>query len=240
MAGLRPWLLLCSWLCTRIWHQRTQSVSDLPSIITPGLGQAHQDAAAGHRCCMQRGTVHHGPGRPFPLLCPARQYWGTAKAMHGEGRRQIGGAEKIPSLHSSTSLAFLSPCPIGAACQLPPDGSVATLAPLSPWAASACVFALELIHAGACSAGLQSWQQHPWTENLAGGLRALAVPLASPPRSWDPSLACSCGAASPHPASGLLPAAPGGESTIKKQPVALCLHKRDPLAGPCTPCFSHP
>lgn len=102
LAGLRLWLRLCSWLCT------SQSVSDLPSIITPGLGRAHQHVAAGHRCCTQRRTILHGPGSPFPLLCPARQYRGTAKAMHGEGRGGTSGAEKIPSLHSSTSLAFLS------------------------------------------------------------------------------------------------------------------------------------
>lgn len=96
--------------------------------------------------------------------------------MHGEGRGGASGAEKIPSLHSSTSLAFLSPSPVGAACQPPPGGSALTLALLSSQAASACAFALELIPTSARSAGLQCWQQRP-----RAGTCPLHAPVELPP-----------------------------------------------------------
>lgn len=127
--------------------------------------------------------------------------------------------------------------PVSTACQPPPDGSAATLAPLSPRAVSVCEFALELIHAGAHSAGWRSWQQGPWMENLAGGLRA-------PWSRWP-----SCPGAGTHPlhASGELP--PLGLPRVSclqlqdgraPETAAGCsVYKKDPPAGLRAPCFSH-
>lgn len=129
--------------------------------------------------------------------------------------------------------------PVSTACQPPPDGSAATLAPLSPRAVSVSTFALELINTGVHLAGSRSWRQGPWMENLAGGLGALWSRWHLPAPELGPVPCMPPRSCLPSPCLGSPACSSRMGEHQKQQLVALCLYKKDPPAGLPAPCFSH-